>query len=328
VDSSISVIIPAYQAEPYIGRAVQSVLGQTCAPAEIVIASDDGTDYAALLRARGLADPRIRCVSTGAVRTGPANARNRALDAAHGRIVATLDADDLLEPRALETLVPLARSHGAAYCRPSFVDQATGTELESLDRRLPAGPVQLEDLLTSQIHTYAGIVFDRRRVTARWLAWIERWEDVYFYVRCFDDLDALFHVPETLYRYHRVPGSICNRPETGMEYLVWATELANHLDRGDTLGLRNAGSRRVFWRFLVSRHDIEDAFITALADQPGLTFHSFIRSRPDLFYQLPPDISEPAARQPSGRAAGRAGDGPRPADLVLSASPRHLDKAG
>jgi len=297
VDGSISVIIPAYAAAPFIGRAVRSVLGQTCPPSEIVIASDDGTDYAELLRARGLSDPRIRCVSTGGVRTGPANARNTGLDAARGRIIATLDADDLLAPRALEILAPLACLHGAAYCRPSFVDQATGTELESLDRRLPAGLVQLEDLLTSQIHTYAGIVFDRSRVTARWPEWMERWEDVYFYVRCFDDLDAVFHVSEPLYRYHRVDGSICNRPETGREYLTWATELASRLDRGDTLGLRDTHSRRVFRRFLTSRQDIEAAFVQALDDGSCLDFHSFSRRRLDLFFQLPPprDVSVPSA---------------------------------
>ena len=294
MDSSISVIIPACAAEPFILRAVRSVLGQTCPPSEIVIASDDGTDYATLLRARGLADPRIQCVSTGAVRTGPANARSTALAAACGRIIATLDADDLLAPRALEILAPLARLHGAAYCRPRFVDQATGTELESLDRRLPEGPVQLEDLLTSQIHTYAGIVFDRSRVTARWPAWMERWEDVYFYVRCFDDLDAVFHVSQPLYQYHRVDGSICNRPETGMEYLTWAAELMGRLDRGDTLGLRNVHSRRVFQRFLRGRQDIEAAFVQASEDGSCLDFYSFTRRRLDLFYQLPPETSDPA----------------------------------
>jgi glycosyltransferase involved in cell wall biosynthesis len=295
VDSSISVIIPAYRAEPYIRRAVESVLGQTCPPSEIVIASDDGTDYAELLRESGVSDPRIRCVSTGEVGSGPARARNTALDAARGRIIATLDADDLLAPRALEVLAPLASLHGAAYCRPSFVDQATGTELESLDRVLPTGPVQLEDILTSQIHTYAGIVFDRRRVTARWPEWMERWEDVYFYVRCFDDLESLFHVSEPLYRYHRVGGSICNRPETGREYLDWTDELARRLDRGDTLGLRNAGSRQIFRRFLLSRHVIEDAFVQALEDGSCPDFHSFTRSRLDLFHRLAPDTAAHSA---------------------------------
>lgn len=294
MDSSVSVIIPAYRAEPFIRRAVESVLVQTCPPSEIVIASDDGTDYAQLLRETGLSDPRVRCVSTGAVGSGPANARNTGLAAARARIIATLDADDLLAPRALEILAPLARLHGAAYCRPSFIDHATGTELESLDRPLRTGLVQLEQILTSQIHTYAGIVFDRSRVTARWPEWMERWEDVYFYVRCFDDLASMFHVSAPLYHYHRISGSICNRPETGREYLTWAEELVSRLDRGDTLALRNVGSRELFRRFLISRQDIEAAFIQALEDGSCRDFHSFTRSRLDLFYRLGRDASAPA----------------------------------
>jgi glycosyltransferase involved in cell wall biosynthesis len=289
VDRSLSVIIPAYRAEPFIQRAVQSVFGQTRPPLEVVIASDDGTEYAELLRAGGLSDPRIRCVSTGEVGSGPANARNTALAAARGRIIATLDADDLLAPRALEILAPLAELHGAAYCRPQFIDQADGTELESLDRRLPTGPVQLEDVLTSQIHTYAGIVFDRSRVTARWPEWMERWEDVYFYVRCFDDLESLFHVSEPLYCYHRVDGSICNRPETVREYLAWADELVRRLDRGDTLELRNPASREIFRRFLLSRHDIEAAFLQALEEGWCRDFYSFTQRRLDLFHRLAPE---------------------------------------
>lgn len=288
LDRGISVIIPAYRAEPFIRRAVQSALGQTCPPLEVVIASDDGADYAELLRESGLSDPRIRCVSTDEVRTGPANARNTGLAAARGPIIATLDADDLLAPRALEILAPLARLHGAAYCRPRFIDQATGTELESLDRRLPTGPAGLEDILTSQIHSYAGIVFDRSRVTARWPEWMQRWEDVYFFVRCFDDLDSLFHVSEPLYHYHRVDGSICNRPETGREYLTWTDDLLRRLDGGDTLQLRNPASREIFWRFLLGRQEIEAAFVQAWEDGSCRDFHTFTRRRLDLFHRLAP----------------------------------------
>ena len=294
MDRSISVIILACRAEPFIHRAVQSVLGQTSPPSEIVIASDDGADYAEVLRAGGLSDPRIRCVSTDGIGTGPANARNTALAAARGRIIATIDADDLFAPRALEVLAPAAMLHGAAYCRPSFVDQDAGMELESLDRRLRTGPVRLEEILASQIHTYAGIVFDRSRVTARWPEWMQRWEDVYFYVRCFDDLESLFHVSEPLYRYHRISGSICNRPETGSEYLNWADELVRRIDQGNTLGLRNADSRHLFRRFLLGRRDIEADFVRAMEDGSCVDFHSFTQGRLDLFHRLVQDASAPA----------------------------------
>jgi len=290
-DPLVSVVIPAYRAEPFIQRTVRSILGQTWTNVEVVIASDDGVDYAALLGDGGISDSRVRCVITGGVGTGPARARNTALDAARGRIIATLDADDLLAPGALEILVPLASVHGAVYSRIRFVDHETGAELQSFDRPLRTGPVKLVDILSSQIHTYAGIVFDRDRVAARWPEWMARWEDVYFYVRCFDDLSYIYHVSEPLYIYHRVAGSICNRPGTGEEYLAWADELARRLERGDSLGLRNATSRDVFRRFLRSRHAIEQEFVQALATGICSDYQSFIQLRLDAFYTLDGAVS-------------------------------------
>ena len=282
----VSVVIPAYHAGPFIGRAVRSVMEQTWEAQEIVIVADDGTDYRRLLAESDRSDSRVRCLSTGGVGTGPANARNAGLDAAQGRVVATLDADDMLEPTALETLVPLALEHGAACCRPGFIDQVTGAELQSFDRPLPSGPVALEELLTSHLHTYAGIVFDRNQVTARWPEWGELWEDVYFHVRCFDDLDALYHVNEPLYRYYRVPGSLCNRAETGREHLLSAGRLAGRLLNGDTLGLRKAASRELFRRYLQSRQAIEMVYLQALADGSCRDFHAFMGNNLDLFYTL------------------------------------------
>lgn len=301
MEDLVSVVIPAYRAERFIHDTVRSVLGQTRTDFEVVIASDDGTDYARLLRDRGVDDRRVRYVSTGAVGTGVAHARNTAVDAARGRIVATLDADDLLAPTALEVLVPLAIEHGAVYPRARFVDYATGTELESFDRPLPSGPMWLAEILTSQVHTFAGIAFDRGRVTARWPEWMDRWEDVYFYVRCFDDLDSIYHVAEPLYVYHRVPGSICNRPETGDEYLVWADELASRIEQGDELDLSRAASRELFRRFLRSRHVIEATFTRALAAGACSDFHSFTRLRLDLFHNL--DAHDGIEHSSSGKMA-------------------------
>jgi succinoglycan biosynthesis protein ExoO len=302
--TSISVVIPAYKAQPFIHRSVSSVLGQTRTDWEVVIASDDGVDYIRVLRDSGLSDPRLRCVFTQGVGTGPANARNTGMDAAQGRFIATLDADDSLAPQAMEVLVPLARQHGAAYSRPRFIDHATGVELNSLDRPLPTGPVQLEDILTSQIHTYAGIVFDRSWVTARWPSWMQRWEDVYFYVSCFDDLESMYHVAEPLYGYYRIAGSICNRPETSKEYLAWADQLVKRLEQGDLLDLRTASTRHLFWRFLLSRQSIEAAFIQALAMGVCRDFHSFTQLRLDLFYNLGPELElPPLAESPLQRAS-------------------------
>lgn len=285
-DVDISIVVPAFHAEPFIERAVRSALAQTLGAGEVVIVSDDGTDYVKFLARRGLTDPRLRSASTNGVGTGPANARNSGLDAASGGIIATLDADDMIEPGYLELLVPLARLHGAVYSARRFIDMTTNQALESFDRPMPDGPIGLEAILTSQIHSWAGIVFDRHRVHARWPSWTELWEDVYFYVRCFDDLDHLYHVSEPLYHYFRNPASICNDPNSGHDHLNSALKLIARADAGDSLDLRNSSSRETYRRYLGSRARIESEFIRAQEAGEVADFHSFIKSHRELFYTL------------------------------------------
>lgn len=284
---AVTVIIPAYRAEGFIARAASSVFGQTWKDWELVVASDDGIDYADLLRRLGLFDARVRCVFTGGTGTGAGCARNAGLDAAAGRVVATLDADDRLEPTALEELVPLAKEHGAAYCARRIVDHSTDEPLPSYDRPLPTGPVTLEEILTSQVHSYAGIVFDRHRVGARWPGSRELWEDVGFFARCFDHIHRMMHVAEPLYAYYKREGSICNRPDTGHEYHLAAKELIDRLDRGDTLGVADDAGRAAYERFLRGRLAAEAAFIEDLAAGRCRDFRDFVAGNLDSFHRRP-----------------------------------------
>lgn len=281
-----SVIIPAYQASSFIERAVRSVLAQTVTDWEVVIASDDGVDYPRVLREAGLTDDRVRGTSTGVVGGGPARARNAALDAATGRVVVTLDADDTLSPEALSRLVPRALEHGAACCRVRVVDHVTGEDLPSFDRPLASGLVDLAGILTSQIHSYASVVFDRQRVGARWPASRERWEDVQFYVSCFDHVDAMYHDAAPLYVYHRRDGSICNRPETGHEYHEAAERLLARIERGDALGIRRDAVRDVYRRFLRRALALEATFLADRAAERCGDYRDFVARNLPLFYRL------------------------------------------
>lgn len=86
----LSIIIPTFQSHESLDQAINSVQAQTVADWEIVISPDDGLDYS-YLQAR---DARIRVVQSGAVATGAAQARNRALAHVSGTAVAYLDDDD------------------------------------------------------------------------------------------------------------------------------------------------------------------------------------------------------------------------------------------
>jgi glycosyltransferase involved in cell wall biosynthesis len=286
--AAVSVVIPAYRAQDFIERPVQSVLGQTLPDWEVVVVSDDGVDYAKYLRGRGIQDGRIRSVSTGRTGSGAAHARNVGLDAAGCRIVATLDSDDALAGNALEVLVPLAERHGAAYSDTRFLDHGTGADLPNLERRLGSGLVGLEDILTSHIHTYAGIVFDKDRVKARWPDWMARWEDVCFFAGCFDDIDRMYHVAEPLYLYYRREGSICNRSGAAAEYLGWAERVAGQISRGERIGIRSAAARTLLGRFLRGWQRLEARFEQELSAGRCRDFQEFLGRNTALVHALGP----------------------------------------
>jgi len=126
----LSVVIPAFRARDTIAAAVRSVGagGLVAEAVEIVVASDDGGDYATV---PGLAGCRF--TPPGPVRSGCGAARNRALDAARGGFVTFLDADDTLEPGYLAATLRLARRHGLAFGETSVIED--GREI----LRLPGG---------------------------------------------------------------------------------------------------------------------------------------------------------------------------------------------
>jgi glycosyltransferase involved in cell wall biosynthesis len=92
----VSVVIPGYNAERFIGATLATVHAQTARPTEIIFVDDGSTDRTPDI-ARGLG-----AVVLHTNRTGPAGARNAGISAASTPWIALLDADDLWEPDKLE----------------------------------------------------------------------------------------------------------------------------------------------------------------------------------------------------------------------------------
>ncbi|NPU87134.1 glycosyltransferase family 2 protein [Methanothrix sp.] len=103
----VSVVLPAYNAEPYIGQAISSVLQQTYPYFELIVAYDKSSDRT-LDIIESFNDPRLRILKHDTNR-GPGAARNSALAAARGKWVTFIDADDVWLPERLEVLVPLVK---------------------------------------------------------------------------------------------------------------------------------------------------------------------------------------------------------------------------
>ncbi len=118
---NVSVIIPAYNHERFIGPAVESVLGQSHGDLELIIIDDGSTDKTAEI-IRGYRDRRLRCVFQE--NQDAYNALNRGLSMVEGDCVAILNSDDIYTPDRLERLLAEQRASGAQclFTRVALID--------------------------------------------------------------------------------------------------------------------------------------------------------------------------------------------------------------
>jgi len=150
----VSVMMPAYNAERYIGQAIESVLAQRYSHWELIVVNDGSSDGTAGIVA-GYKDPRIRVFHQK--NQGESAARNRSLDEMRGQFVAFLDADDVFYPHHLELTVGHLQEHpqwDAVYTDGYHCDEE-GNRLAPLSsrRRGPfTGDIFEELVRASDVH--------------------------------------------------------------------------------------------------------------------------------------------------------------------------------
>jgi len=105
---NISVIIPCYNAEKFIGECIDSVAAQSRPPYEVIVVDDGSTDSSMdVVRQSGM---NVRVIETN--RRGGAGARNAGIQAASGDWIAFLDADDIWFPNHLKRAVEVINRTG------------------------------------------------------------------------------------------------------------------------------------------------------------------------------------------------------------------------
>lgn len=143
----ISVVIPLYNKEKYLRRAVESVLSQGPAVHEAIVVDDGSTDNGPARLAQ-LTDPRLRLIRQP--NGGVSAARNAGIEAAAGEFIAFLDADDAWLPgfmdelQALMQAFPEAGLYATSYTRVwpdgRRQDAHLPDALAGIDRQVVADP--------------------------------------------------------------------------------------------------------------------------------------------------------------------------------------------
>src|SRR6476646_2026610 len=109
--ATISIIIPAFNAQATIEETIASVQNQTFSDFEIIVIDDGSTDDT-LRIVQQISDPHLRIFSYS--NGGTSVARNNGISQATGDYIAFLDADDLWTPDKLERQLQALKTHSEA----------------------------------------------------------------------------------------------------------------------------------------------------------------------------------------------------------------------
>ena len=111
-DIKISIIMPVYKVEEYVGKAIESIQAQTFTDYEFLIVDDGTPDRSGeICDAYAAKDSRIQVIHKE--NGGAPSARNTAIDMAKGKYVYFLDSDDWAEKTMLQDMYDMAEQHNA-----------------------------------------------------------------------------------------------------------------------------------------------------------------------------------------------------------------------
>ena len=161
MEGLVSIIMPNYNCERYVGNTIQSVLDQTYSDWELLFVDDCSTDNSVEI-VKQFNDPRIR-VLQNEKNSGAAVSRNLALREAKGRWIAFLDSDDLWLPNKLEKQLSFMQKNGHAF---SFTDYEIIGADEKKQPYIFTGPqmVNRRRLYNYCYFSTITVIYDRQRI--------------------------------------------------------------------------------------------------------------------------------------------------------------------
>lgn len=205
----ISVIIPAYNAEAFIGETLQSVLAQTFKDFEVIIVNDGSTDKTPQLVTKFAQDDK-RIFLINKKNEGTASARNIGIEKARGELIAFLDSDDLWHSDKLTKQISLLEknpSFGIISCLAVIINDegksqglVSGRNLQGNCYRqmLEAGGISGGSIVLIPRHVFDKVgLFDSS---------VEPYEDWDMWVRISSKFD-ITTVPDILVGYRRSSNS-------------------------------------------------------------------------------------------------------------------------
>lgn len=203
----VSALMPAYNAEKHLAKAIESIQAQTLTDWELVIVDDGSTDLTRKIAMKhASSDSRIRVVRLPANLGRPA-ACNTSIEHSRGRFLAITDADDISLPCRFELQVDaMGRDPalGIVSGQLATIDES-GASIGANHRYPLDGPAIREKFRNGKMALANPAAMMRRELFERFGFYAEeclRGQDLEFFLRIFETVEAA-NLDETLVEYRR-----------------------------------------------------------------------------------------------------------------------------
>ena len=221
-EEKISIIIPIYNAEKYIERCLKSIINQTYQNLEILVINDGSTDgtikYIEEIKKN---DERIIIINKN--NEGVSIARNIGISQSTGKYITFIDADDWLEPNAIEILYDEIKKNNVDIVRGNYYrnyDENNMVQPNNYISKYENIKLNednyinnfIEDLYLERIPCYVWLLMIKREIIFNKIFFpskISMMEDTIFYLRMLYKYKEIYISDKKIYHYFCNENSAC-----------------------------------------------------------------------------------------------------------------------
>ncbi len=243
----ISIIIPIYNMQQFLGRCLDSVVSQTYASLEIILINDGSTDSSGdICDAYAQKDHRIKVIHK--INGGVSSARNAGLDKATGDYISFVDPDDYIELNTYETLIPYLNNNvdilrfnasrkGEVLNWLPFKGEYSGERFEQEVVLPMIGSEKFGGMFilgVLWIHLYKREIIKKNHI--RFNEDLRRCEDRLFTITSMLHANKMFFIDNVLYHYQVNDESLSNRydPIRWQQELIFLDDLKQEYSKTKT----------------------------------------------------------------------------------------------
>lgn len=197
----VSIIVPMYNAEKFIGKTIESVLAQTYQNWEMLIMNDVSTDNSlAIVSVYAKKDERIKIVNTEK-NVGVVKGRNFLIDLASGKYIAFLDADDYWHNEKLEKQIKFMKEKNASISCTEYTRVKENEE--KINDVIIKEEISYNDMLKNNYLGCLTVIYDANKIGKRYFKELEKNEDYVLWLEIVKDVNTIYGLKENL-AYYRV----------------------------------------------------------------------------------------------------------------------------